>query len=127
MSIEDFTPDTGYKTPSGLVLNKLARNPHLNSDTVHGCTGGGSQTQTTTFNLTVPDIDNGQSFIQTIQPENIIQSLNYDVSLSGEYNNEPLVIINVMRVDPVSFRVEVRNESGNLVTTRSVVITFLGV
>ena len=122
MSIEDFTPDTGYKTPSGLVLNKLARNPHLNSDIVHGCT-----TQATTFNLAVPDIDNGQSFIQTIQPENIIQQLNYDVSLSGEYNNEPLVIINVIRVDPVSFRVEVRNESGNLVTARSVVITFLGV
>ena len=123
MSIEDFTPDTDYKTPSGLVLNKLARNPHLNTDIVHGCNGS----QTTTFTLQVPDIDNGQSFIQTIQPENIIRRLNYDVSLSGEYNDEPLVLINVIRIDPVSFRVEVRNESGNLVTARSVVITFLGV
>ena len=123
MSIEDFTPDADYRTPSGLVLNKLARNPHLNSDIVHGCT----QTQTTTFTLQVPEIDNGQSFVETIQPEDLVESLNYDVSLSGEYNDEPLVLINVIRIDPVSFRVEVRNESGNLVTARSVVITFLGV
>lgn len=121
MSIEDFTPDADYITPSGLVLNKLARNPHMNVDVVHG------KTQTTSFTLQVPDIDNGQSFIETIQPQNLIQSLNYDVLLSGEYNSEPLVLINVIRVDPVSFRVEVRNESGNLITARSVVITFIGV
>ena len=127
MSIEDFTPDADYRTPSGLVLNKLARNPHMNVDVVHGSNGGGSETQTTSFTLQVPDIDNGQSFIETIQPQNLIQSLNYDVSLSGEYNSEPLVLINVIRVDPVSFRVEVRNESGNLITARSVVITFIGV
>lgn len=126
MSIEDFTPDADYKTPSGSVLNKLARNPHLNVDVVHG-NSGGSETQTTSFTLQVPDIDNGQSFIKTIQPQNITESLNYNVSLSGEYNGEPLVLINVTRVDPLSFRVEVRNESGNLVTARSVVITFIGV
>ena len=127
MSIEDFTPDADYRTPSGLVLNRLARNPHLNMDIVHGCNGGGSQSQTTTFTLQVPEIDNGQSFVETIQPEDLVESLNYAVSLSGEYNDEPLVLINVIRIDPVSFRVEVRNESGNLVTARSVVITFNGV
>ena len=35
MSIEDFTPDADYRTPSGLVLKKLARNPHANVDIVH--------------------------------------------------------------------------------------------
>ena len=123
MSSEDFQPDIAWKTPSGIVLNKFARNPHFNVDIVHGALSGGTGVQPVQFEMQIPDIPNGNSFIETISPP-IVPTESYSASLSGEYNDEPLVLINIERISPTSFRVEIQNQSGITITARSVVINF---
>lgn len=123
MSIEDFQPDTPWKTPSGIVLNKLARNPHFNVDVVHGGGTVSPPVSPVSYPMSIPEISNGNSFVDTISPP-ILSTETYSASLSGEYNDEPLVLINIERVSLTSFRVEIRNESGNTVTARNVVIVF---
>lgn len=124
MSAADFTLDPHFTTPDGVVLNKLARNPHFNVDIVHGDQSSGEHpVDSVTFNLSVPDIDNGQSFIETINPP-VLSNAQYATSLSGEYDNEPMVLVNIERISPTTFRVEIQNQSGSMITARPAVINF---
>ena len=120
MSIEDFTPDTGYKTPSGLVLNKIARNPHLNVDTVHSDVEQASNTivQNT---VTVPEIANGQSVFVDVEMA-LVSDLQYSFNVSG-YASYTLVQTSVNRQAATICRVVVDNESGLLIPSLPITIT----
>ena len=124
MSAVDFTLDPHFSTPSGVALNKLARNPHFNVDIVHSDADLGTLTvDPISYNMDIPLIPNGNSYIETITPP-VLPTVQYSTSLSGEYNGEPLVLINIERVSPASFRVEIKNESGDPIAARSVVVNF---
>lgn len=119
MSIEDFTPDTSYKTPSGLVLNKLARNPHLNVDVVHSEV----ETNNTIVQHTVdmPLLENGQSANLDIEIA-LMSDLQYNFNVLG-YADFPLVETSVNRQSATICRVVVTNESGLQVPSLPITIT----
>ena len=119
MSIEDFTPDTSYKTPSGLVLNKLARNPHLNVDVVH------SEVETNNTivqnTVTVPEIANGQSVFVDVEMA-LVSDLQYSFNVSVD-TSYTLVQTSVNRQSATICRVVVDNESGLLIPSLPITIT----
>jgi hypothetical protein len=51
MSLEDNAPDPSFTTPSGQVLNKRARNPHLDADIVHSDVAGSASESVITLSL----------------------------------------------------------------------------
>lgn len=121
MSIEDFTPDTSYKTPSGLSLMKLARNPHLNVDVVHSTAASESESHTVQYQIDVPALENGQSyFVDAVMA--LDASKSYSFRISG-YAAYPLVQTSANHQDSTTVRVVVENQSGDIVPATQILIT----
>ena len=121
MSSEDFQKDNAYKTPSGKILNKLARNPHLNVDVVHSTAASESAGHTVQYQVDVPALANGQSdFVDAVMA--LDASKPYSFSISG-YAAYPLVQTSANRQDSTTVRVVVENQSGDIVPATTILIT----
>lgn len=119
MSSKDFETDLNYKTPSGLALMKLARNPHLNVDVVHSEV----ETNNTIVQHTIdmPLLENGQSANLDIDIA-LMSDLQYSFNVLG-YADFPLVETSVNRQSATICRVVVTNESGLLIPSLPITIT----
>lgn len=120
MAAKDFEVDPDFSTVGGVPLMKLARNPHLNVDTVHSDVEQASNTIVRNT-VTVPEIANGQSVFVDVEMA-LVSDLQYSFNVSG-YASYTLVQTSVNRQAATICRVVVDNESGLLIPSLPITIT----
>ena len=76
------------------------------------------------YQLNVPEISNGQQFIELITPA-ILPGVAYEATIDGAYAADPLVVADIIRVDQTTYQVVITNQSGAPVSARLVSFIFI--